>query len=85
MSFAKFTNENPSAFPRLREDAWGELQGMYLRDWFAGLAMQAMTSEIERVKSLAKEADKQGHSYATEVSLQAYVLAKAMLRARRQA
>mgnify|MGYP003512145582 CR=1 FL=1 len=54
--------------------------GMSLRDHFAGLAMQSMTSDMYRVKSLIKASETLGHSYATEVAIQSYVLADAMLR-----
>jgi hypothetical protein len=53
-----------------------------LRDHFAGLAMQAMTSDIKRVISLCDEAKRQKHSYAEEVALQSYVLSDEMLKER---
>lgn len=57
-------------------------QGMTVRDYFAAKAMAAMTSDYERVASIARESQRQGHTYAAEVALQAYVLADAMLKAR---
>ena len=59
------------------------IEDVGLRDHFAGLAMQAMTSEFDRVKSLVRESDRQGHSFATETAIQSYVLADAMLRVRK--
>lgn len=56
--------------------------GLTKRDYFAGLAMQARTSDYESCLSLARTADAKGSSFATEVAAQSYDMADAMIRAR---
>lgn len=59
-----------------------EYEGMTLRDYFAAKAMQAFSTDYQRLVLIKKEAESQGHSMAIEISVQAYSLADAMLKAR---
>ena len=61
--------KNIPAFPNEGFNGWGEpFQGMTLRDYFAAKAMQAMTHR--------------GEANVQMVSIQAYAMADAMMKAR---
>ena len=70
-------NNGGPAFPHSEPSKWPEVQtGMTLRDYFAAKAMQAMASSPEHCS------DGWAHS---DIAIQAYELADAMLRARGEA
>ncbi len=56
--------------------------GMDLRDYFAGLAMQGMLSDVKRCISIKEQAEYVGHSFGEEVSIQAYSHADSMMKQR---
>lgn len=53
-----------------------------LRDDFAGKAMQAMTTDMQRAISIKETARKHGISFSEEVALQSYDIADGMLKER---
>lgn len=61
----------------------GDIEAMTLRDYFAAEAMRAMTSDMQRVKSLASASKALGRSYSAMVAIQSYQMADAMLEARK--
>jgi hypothetical protein len=70
------------AYPFLHKDPTSGLtrmeEGLDLRDWFAGLAMQGLLSNPK----LAEEIRKQGGSYSGWIEDSAYSWADAMMKAR---
>lgn len=77
-------NDGGPAFPtmmKIGEVAKSE-GGMSLRDYFAAKSMHGMTSDKDRSISIANEAERQGHSYSTEVAIQSFDMADAMLKER---
>lgn len=57
----------------------GQAQGMTLRQWLAGMAMQGLLSDMDTRTSLSNSADINGVSFAQEVAMQAFDHADAMI------
>ncbi len=68
--------ENPPAFPNTGNHTWSvrPTEGMALRDWFAGQALTGM---------MASPIGKFPQSNADEAASEAYIMADAMLAARK--
>lgn len=69
------TTDGGPAFPVTRLDI-PEMEGMSLRDWFAGMALQGMITNNTEVPELARKAPEQA------AAIVAYNFADAMLRER---
>ncbi len=70
--------ENPPAFPF---EPTGH-KGMMLRDWYAGLAMQAAFAGVGAQQLADRDGRYDGTNWAEIVALNAYEMADAMLTAR---
>lgn len=78
-------NDGGTAFP-FREEWEGvdgklcqDHFGMSLRDWFAGLAMQATLSNYKRVVALMEHCVEHGFVFEEELARQSYLFADAMI------
>ena len=70
------------AFPNIWED--NPSQGMSLRDWWAGLAMQGMMSNHAMMEALGLVAQVQGKTMREVLTAKAFEAADAMLAKRRR-
>jgi len=80
--------ENPPAFPQPLTRYDGD-EGMRLRDWFAGQALAGMTAQADERRWHGQSDDIQGiRSWRSELARSdadyCYILADAMLRARKE-
>ena len=89
MSENKTPTDGGAAFPRpFSEDTYLEdtdyeaQQGMSLRDYFAGKAMQVILQNYDIATSFADEEVNDPEGMPTLIAIDAYVMADAMLKAR---
>lgn len=81
-------DDNGPAFPHVCAEDCIKGQGMSLRDWFTGMALQGLTAATfqtdQACKALNQAADEEGLSPHEFLAQTAFRLADAMLKARRK-
>jgi hypothetical protein len=78
------TLPNPPAFPLLCQHGKESYEGLTLRDYFAGQALNGLLSDMETRRSISIKAKVLGISHCDEAAQLCYDYADAMLKARLQ-